>query len=46
MPLVNGDLAGLEVRDALRVDIGADHFVSRFGQTRAGDQTHVTATND
>src|ERR1700736_2817452 len=43
---IDRDDTGLEQRDALLVDIRADDIMSGLGQTGAGDQSNITATND
>ncbi len=43
--LVDGNLAGLQLRDARSVDVRADHFMAGFRQARARNQTHITATD-
>jgi hypothetical protein len=45
MKLVNRHDAGLELRDALSVDVRADDIVPRLGQTRAGYQANIATTN-
>src|SRR5208282_1262399 len=44
--LVNGDLAGDERADALRVAIHAVDMVADTGKASARHQTHVTATDN
>jgi hypothetical protein len=45
MELVDGYDARLELRNALRVNVGADDIVPGLGETRAGYQANVTTTN-
>src|SRR6266478_172705 len=44
--LVDWHAACIEFDDALPVDVGANHFVSRFGKTSSRDQTYVPTTDD
>ena len=44
--LVDWHAARIEFGDALLVDVGANHFVSRFGKTSSRDQTYVPTTDD
>ena len=44
--LVDGDLAGPHARDLGRIDIDADHVISHFGQTRAGDESDIAGTEN
>jgi hypothetical protein len=46
MMLVDRDATGIELRDALAIDVRANYVVSRFGETRPGNQTHVSTAND
>jgi hypothetical protein len=43
---VDGDVTGVELGDALAVNVRAYHFVARFGETRSRDQPYVSTTND
>lgn len=45
MPLVDWNTAGIELRDAVGIDVRAEHFMSGLGQARACDQTDVSAAN-
>jgi len=45
MPLEYGDATRLEMGDAFRVDIRANHLMSRFGETRAGHKTNIATAN-
>src|SRR6185436_967180 len=44
--LVNRNVIGLEPFDLPRINVGADHAVAGFGETGAGNQSHVSRTND
>ena len=44
--LVDGDVAGLEGLDLLRVVVDADDMVAHIGETRPADQPDVAAAND
>src|SRR5437667_418562 len=43
---VDWDAAGVELCDALAIDVGANYFVSCFGKTSPGNETHVTTTDN
>src|SRR5712691_661207 len=43
---VDGDASGVELGDALAVNVRANHFVARFGETGSRDQPYVSTTND
>ena len=44
--LVNRNAAGIELGDALPIDVRANYVVSGLGKTSSGDQTYVPATDD
>src|SRR5882724_10723341 len=46
MLLVDGHPACIELGDALPVNVGANHFVSRFRKTGSRDQTYVSTADD
>jgi hypothetical protein len=46
MMLVDGDFAGVELRDPIRVDVGADDVVACLSEASTGDQAYVTTTYD
>jgi len=43
---VDGDATAVEFGDALAVNVRANHFVARFGETGSRDQPYVSTTND
>jgi len=43
--LVDGNLAGFQLRDAASINVRAHHVVARLGEARPGHQSNVTATN-
>ena len=44
--LVNRNAAGIELGDALPIDVRANYLVSGLGKTSSGDETYVPATDD
>ncbi len=40
--LVDGNFAGFQLVDAIRVDVGAKHFVARRGEACSSHQSNVT----
>lgn len=46
MMLVNGDAAGVELGDALAIDVRANDFMTGLGETRTGDETHIPTSDD
>ena len=44
--LVNGDFAGVELRNSICVDVGADNVVAGLSEASTRDQAYVTATYD
>jgi hypothetical protein len=44
--LVDGDAAGIELGDTLAIDVRANNFVSRLGETSSGDESYVPTTDD
>jgi hypothetical protein len=46
MMLGDRNAAGIELRDALAIDVRANYVVSCFGETRPGNQTYVSTAND
>ena len=44
--LVDWYTTGVELCDALAIDVGADYLVSCFGKTSPSDKTHVTTTDN
>ena len=44
--LVDRNLAALEARDLVRVDIDADDVVADFGKAGSGDQTNIASAED
>ncbi len=38
--------AGIELGDALLIDVRANYLVSGLGKTSSGDETYVPATDD
>jgi hypothetical protein len=45
MLLVDGNLAGFQLRDAASINVRAHHVVACLGEARPGHQSNVTATN-
>jgi len=44
--LVDRDAAGIELGDALAIDVRANDLVSGFGEASSGDETYVPTTDD
>jgi hypothetical protein len=44
--VVYGDATGIELGNALAIDVRANDSVAAFGETSSGDQTDVTTTDD
>ena len=44
--LVDWYTTGVELCDALAIDVRANYFVSCFGKTSPGNETHVTTTDN
>ena len=45
MLLVDGNLAGFQLRDAASINVRAHYVVACLGKARPGYQSHVAATN-
>src|ERR1700674_2855671 len=44
--LVDGDAAGIELGDALAIDVRANYLVSCVGEASSGDETHVPTSDN
>jgi hypothetical protein len=44
--LVDRDLAVIEARDLVCVDVDANHVIAHFGHAGAGDEAHVAGAED
>jgi len=46
MMLVDRNAAGVELGDALAIDVRANYLVPSFCETCPGDETHIPTTDD
>ncbi len=45
MLFVDGNNTGIQLIDAVRIDIRANYIVARFREARGSHQSHITATD-